>query len=365
MSPLSLPDRLLLGPGPSNVSEEVRAALARPLVGHLDPAFLALLDEIQLMLRRVFRAESAFAFPLSGTGSAGMEACLVNLLEPGETALVAVNGVFGERISTIAERAGAVVRRVEAEMGEAVPVEKLLAEIQARRPALVALVHAETSTGVEQPIAEVARAARAAGALVLVDCVTSLSGIDVRFDDWHVDAAYSGTQKCLACPPGLSPIALGPRALARLERRARPVQSWYLDFTLIGRYLGASRVYHHTAPISMIYALHAALERVLAEGLEARFARHRAASQRLVAGLEARGFRMLVAPELRLPMLNAVIPPVPDEAALRRRLLETHGIEVGGGLGKLAGRIWRIGLMGDNARPEVVDRLLAALDASL
>jgi len=365
MSPLSLPDRLLLGPGPSNVSDEVRAALARPLIGHLDPAFLALLDEIQVMLRRIFKSESAFAFPLSGTGSAGMEACLVNLLEPGETALVAVNGVFGERISAIAERAGARVVRVEAEMGHAVPVEKLLAEIGARRPALVALVHAETSTGVEQPIAEVARAARAAGALVLVDCVTSLSGIDVRFDDWQIDAAYSGTQKCLACPPGLSPIALGPRALARLERRSRPVQSWYLDFSLIGRYLGASRVYHHTAPISMIYGLHAALERVLAEGLDARFARHRAASQRLVAGLEARGFRMLVAPGLRLPMLNAVTPPVPDEADLRRKLLDRHGIEVGGGLGKLAGRVWRIGLMGENARPEVVDRLLGALDALL
>ena len=357
-----MPDRLLLGPGPSNVSEDVRAALARPLVGHLDPAFLALLDDMQGQLRRVFRSESAFAFPLSGTGSAGMEACLVNLLEPGETVLVGVNGVFGERISAIAERAGARVARVEAEMGEIVPVARTIAEIEARKPALVALVHAETSTGVEQPIAEIARAARAHGALVLVDCVTSLSGIDVRFDDWQIDAAYSGTQKCLACPPGLSPIALGPRALARLERRTRPVQSWYLDFTLIGRYLGATRVYHHTAPISMIYALHAALERVLAEGLEARFARHRDASRRLVEGLEARGFRMLVPPEHRLPMLNSVFPPGPDEAALRKQLLDRHGIEVGGGLGKLAGRIWRIGLMGENARPEVVARLLAALD---
>ena len=365
MSTAALPERLLLGPGPSNVSEEVRRAMARPLVGHLDPAFLALLDDLSQKLRALWKSESAFAFPLSGTGSAGMEACLVNLLEPGETVLVAVNGVFGERISAIAERAGARVLRVEAEMGEIVPPERFIAEIAAREPALVALVHAETSTGAAQPLAEIARAARRAGALVLADCVTSLAGMDVRFDEWQLDAAYSGTQKCLACPPGLSPIALGPRALARLARRTRPVQSWYLDFTLIGRYLGASRVYHHTAPISMIYGLHAALERVLAEGLEARFARHRAASQRLVAGLEARGFRMLVAPELRLPMLNAVLPPVPDEAALRRRLLESHGIEVGGGLGKLAGRIWRIGLMGENARPEVVDRLLGALDASL
>jgi alanine-glyoxylate transaminase / serine-glyoxylate transaminase / serine-pyruvate transaminase len=364
MSAASLPERLLLGPGPSNVSAEVRSALARPLVGHLDPAFLALLDELQLRLRRLWKSESAFAFPLSGTGSAGMEACLVNLLEPGETALVAVNGVFGERIATIAERAGARVLRVEAEMGEIVPPERFIAEIEARRPALVALVHAETSTGVEQPIAEIARAARRAGALVLADCVTSLAGIDVRFDEWQLDAAYSGTQKCLGCPPGLSPVALSERALARLDRRTRPVQSWYLDFSLIGRYLGASRVYHHTAPISMIYALDAAVERALDEGLEARFARHRDASARLVAGLEPLGFRMLVPPAHRLPMLNSVIPPV-DEAPLRARLLAEHGIEVGGGLGKLAGRIWRIGLMGENARPEVVDRLLAALRALL
>ena len=364
MSAASLPERLLLGPGPSNVSAEVRSALARPLVGHLDPAFLALLDELQLRLRQLWQSESAFAFPLSGTGSAGMEACLVNLLEPGETVLVAVTGVFGERISAIAERAGARVLRVEAEMGEIVPPERFIAEIEARRPALVALVHAETSTGVEQPIAEIARAARRAGALVLADCVTSLAGIDVRFDDWQLDAAYSGTQKCLGCPPGLSPVALGERALARLDRRARPVQSWYLDFSLIGRYLGASRVYHHTAPISMIYALQAAVDRALDEGLEVRFARHRDASARLVAGLEPLGFRMLVEPAHRLPMLNSVIPPV-DEAPLRARLLAEHGIEVGGGLGKLAGRIWRIGLMGENARPEVVDRLLAALRALL
>jgi alanine-glyoxylate transaminase/serine-glyoxylate transaminase/serine-pyruvate transaminase len=225
----------------------------------------------------------------------------------------------------------------------------------------VALVHAETSTGVAQPVAEVARAARASGAQVVVDCVTSLSGMAVRIDDWQIDAAYSGTQKCLACPPGLSPLAFGPRALERLDRRQRPVQSWYLDLSLIGRYFGEKRVYHHTAPISMIYALHEALARVLAEGLEPRFARHRAAHERLVAGLETLGFQMLVAAPYRLPMLNSVVPPFADEAAVRRRLLEAHGIEVGGGLGKLAGRIWRIGLMGENARPEIVDRLLAAI----
>jgi len=362
MNPAEMPERLLLGPGPCNVSDEVRAALARPLVGHLDPAFLALLDELQGQLARVFRAPAgSLVLPISGTGSAGMEACLVNLLEPGDGLLVAVNGVFGERMAAIGERCGARVQRVDAEMGEIVPPERLLAEIEARRPDVVALVHAETSTGVAQPVIEVARAARAAGSLVVLDCVTSLSGMDVRMDDWQIDAAYSGTQKCLACPPGLSPLAFGPRALARLERRKRPVQSWYLDLSLIGRYFGEKRVYHHTAPISMIYALHAALSRVLAEGLEARFARHRAAHERLVAGLEPLGFRFPVARAHRLPMLNAVVPPVADEAALRRALLERHGIEVGGGLGKLAGQIWRIGLMGENARPEIVDRLLAAV----
>jgi alanine-glyoxylate transaminase/serine-glyoxylate transaminase/serine-pyruvate transaminase len=362
MNAFEMPERLLLGPGPCNVSEEVRAALARPLVGHLDPAFLALLDELQGQLLQVFRAPSgSLALPISGTGSAGMEACLVNLLEPGETLLVAVNGVFGERMATIGERLGARVVRVEAEMGEIVEPSRLAAEIEARRPDVVALVHAETSTGVAQPVPEIARAARASGALVVLDCVTSLSGMDVRMEEWQVDAIYSGTQKCLACPPGLSPLAFAPRALARLERRKRPVQSWYLDLSLIGRYFGEKRVYHHTAPISMIYALHAALARVLAEGLEARFARHRAAHDDWSQGSGPLGFRMLVAREHRLPMLNTVVPPFADEAAMRRRLLDEHGIEVGGGLGKLASRVWRIGLMGDNARPEVVDRLLAAI----
>jgi len=356
-----MPERLLLGPGPSDVSAEVRAALARPLVGHLDPSFLALLDDVQAKLRAVFKTQAPLVLPISATGSAGMEACLVNLLEPGDSLLVGVNGVFGERMCAIGERCGARVLRVEVEMGEILPPERMAAEIAARRPDVVALVHAETSTGVAQPVEAIARAARAAGSLFVLDCVTSLSGMDVRLDDWGIDAAYSGTQKCLACPPGLSPLAFGPRALERLERRKQPVQSWYLDLSLIGRYFGEKRVYHHTAPISMVYALHAALARVLDEGLDARFARHRAAHERLVAGLEPLGFRMQVAAPHRLPMLNAVVPPFADEAAIRRRLLDEHGIEVGGGLGKLAGRIWRIGLMGENARPEVVDRLLAAL----
>ena len=246
-------------------------------------------------------------------------------------------------------------------MGEIVEPARLIEAIDRHQPVVVALVHAETSTGVAQPVVEVARAAREHGALVVLDCVTSLSGMDVRFDDWGIDAAYSGTQKCLSCPPGLAPIAFGARALERIERRRTPVQSWYLDLTMIGRYFGRERVYHHTAPVSMILALHEALRRVLEEGLEARFERHAAAHAALVSGLEALGFSMLVPEVWRLPMLNTVVPPYADEAAVRRRLLEEHGIEIGAGLGKLAGRVWRIGLMGENARTEVVERLLTAL----
>jgi alanine-glyoxylate transaminase/serine-glyoxylate transaminase/serine-pyruvate transaminase len=335
--------------------------MAQPVIGHLDPAFLALLDEVQEMLRSLMRTSNALTLPISATGSAGMEACLVNLLEPDDTALIAVQGVFGERMTSIVQRIGATPIRVEAEMGEIIEPERALEVIREQEPNLVALVHAETSTGVARPVEEIARAARNAGALVVLDCVTSLSGMDVRIDDWNIDAAYSGTQKCLACPPGLSPVTFGPRALEKLERRRRPVQSWYLDLNLIGRYFGADRVYHHTAPVSLIMGLHAALRRILDEGLEARFDRHRRAHGELVDGLSTLGFEMLVDARYRLPMLNTVIPPVDDEAALRRRLLSDFDIEVGGGLGKLAGRVWRIGLMGDNASSEVVGRLLEAL----
>jgi alanine-glyoxylate transaminase/serine-glyoxylate transaminase/serine-pyruvate transaminase len=365
MNEKEIPDRLLLGPGPSNVSESVRRAMARPLLGHLDPAFLGTLDEVQEMLRRLFRTRNPLTVPISATGSAGMEACLVNLLEPGDTAVVLVQGVFGERMCSIAERARASAIRVEAEMGEAVSPEAVAEALERHEPEVVALVHAETSSGVAQPVAEIARMARDAGALVVLDCVTSLGGMDVRIDEWGVDAAYSATQKCLSCPPGLSPLTFGPRALERLERRRTPVQSWYLDLNLIAGYFGSGRVYHHTAPVSLVYALHESLRGILAEGLEERFDRHARAHAALVEGLEPLGFRFLVSPPIRLPMLNAVIPGAHDEARLRHRLLVEHGIEVGGGLGKLAGKVWRIGLMGENARPAVVERLLAALRASV
>jgi alanine-glyoxylate transaminase/serine-glyoxylate transaminase/serine-pyruvate transaminase len=365
MNEKDLPERLLLGPGPSNVASDVLRAMSRPTLGHLDPAFLEILDETQDLLRQVFRTENELTLPVSATGSAGMEACFVNLLEPSDTALVLVQGVFGERMCSVVERIGAQVARVEAEMGEIIPQARIMQALERYRPNVMALVHAETSTGIAQPVREAAQAAREAGALVVLDCVTSLSGMDVQIDGWGIDASYSGTQKCLSCPPGLSPLTFGPRAIERLERRRTPVQSWYLDLRMITRYFGSERVYHHTAPVNMVYALHEALRSVLAEGMERRFARHRQAHLALVQGLEAMGFRFLVPPQHRLPMLNTVIPPVEEEASLRRRLLREHGIEVGGGLGKLAGRVWRIGLMGENARAEVVDRLLTALRALL
>jgi alanine-glyoxylate transaminase / serine-glyoxylate transaminase / serine-pyruvate transaminase len=363
-----LPARLLLGPGPSNVPARVRAAISQPLLGHLDPAFLAILDEVQERLRRIFATESPLTLPLSATGSAGMEACLVNLLEPGEPVVVGVAGVFGERMAEVAGRAGARVSRVETEPGTPLPADAMEEAIRRVRPRAVAFVHAETSTGVLQPVEEIAAAAREAGALVVLDCVTSLAGVPVALDAWGVDAAYAATQKCLSCPPGLSPVSFGERAVARVRARARPVQSWYLDVSLLSGYYGAGeRVYHHTAPVSAIFGLCEALRIVEEEGLEARFARHRRAAAALLEALAPLGFAPLVEEPFRLPPLTTLRLPGAalraGEAALRRRLLDEHGIEVGGGLGKLAGRIWRVGLMGENAREEHAARLAEELRA--
>jgi alanine-glyoxylate transaminase/serine-glyoxylate transaminase/serine-pyruvate transaminase len=343
--------------------------MAQPLVSHLDPAFLQLMEEVQERLRSVFDTRNRFTIPISGTGSAGMEACFVNLLEPGDEVLVGVAGVFGERMCDVATRAGGRVSRVEAEPGTPLEAEAMAAAIARIRPALVAFVHAETSTGVHQPVEDIARAAREAGALVVLDCVTSFAGLPVRIDEWEIDAAYAGTQKCLSAPPGLAPLTLNERALGKLRARRTPVQSWYLDATLLSQYFGADRVYHHTAPISSVFALAEALLLVEEEGLEARFERHRHAGETLVTALEPLGFEPLVAAPHRLPMLSSL--RLPDgvqrsgEAGLRRRLLERHGIEVGGGLGKLTGTIWRVGLMGENARPASVELLCAALREEL
>ncbi len=362
----SPPERLLLGPGPSPVPAKVIEALTRPTLGHLDPDFLRLMDEVRAMLRDVFRTKNEVTFPLPGTGSAGMEACLVNLIEPGDEVLVLVNGYFGNRMADMAGRFGAAVRTLQARWGEGFDPAAVEEALRGRKTKLVAFVHAETSTGFRQEIPPIVGAAHRHGALAVVDAVTSLGGIPVEVDAWDIDAIYSGSQKCLGCPPGLAPLSFGPRALEALDRRKARVGSWYLDLSLLRKYWGADRVYHHTAPISMLYAFHEALRLVHEEGLENRWRRHADASARFVRGVGAMGLEMLVRPADRLPELNSVrVPAGADDKAVRRSLLLDHGIEIGGGLGELAGKIWRVGLMGEGARPEVVDRALAAFRAAL
>ncbi len=360
--PLEPPRRLLLGPGPSNADPRVLAALARPLVGHLDPYFLALMDEIQELLRYAWQTDNTLTVPISGTGTAGMEAAIANLVEPGDGVLVAQNGYFSLRQAEMARRYGARVATVERPWGEVFELDELVAALDEHRPALLALVHAETSTGACQPLAGLAAACRERDCLLLADTVTSLGGVPLALDADGIDAAYSGTQKCLGCPPGLAPLSFGPRAVERLERRTAPVGSWYLDLSLLAGYWGGGRSYHHTAPISMNYGLREALRLVAEEGLEARWRRHRDNAERLWAGLSELGLDCWVAAEHRLPTLTTVrVPDGLDPKQVPARLLAEHDIEIGGGLGELAGKVWRIGLMGTNSRPDVVARLLAAL----
>ena len=364
---LEPPSRLLLGPGPSNVHPRVLRALSTPVVGHLDPAYLTLMDETRRMLQHVFQTTNALTLPISATGSAGMEACFVNLLEPGDEAVVCVNGVFGTRMADIVGRCGATLHTVEAPWGRIVdPADVEAALAKCRQPKLVAVVHAETSTGAWQPLEEIGALAHAAGALFVVDTVTSLAGCPVRVDDWGIDACYSGTQKCLSCPPALAPLTFSERAVEVLQRRRSKVQSWYLDLTMITKYWGEERVYHHTAPISMSYALYEALRIVVEEGLAARWDRHRRNHEALAAGLEAIGLGLAAQEGHRLWQLNSVtIPDGVDDAAVRGRLLHEFGIEIGAGLGPLKGRTWRIGLMGENSRPASVLTLLEALERVL
>ncbi|GMW01975.1 MAG: 2-aminoethylphosphonate--pyruvate transaminase [Candidatus Hydrogenedentota bacterium] len=354
--------RILMGPGPSNAHPRVLRAMATPLVGHLDPDFLVIMDDVQTMLRTVFRTENPLTFAVSAPGSAGMEACLVNLLEPGDEAIIGINGVFGNRMADIVERCGAKAVRVEAPWGEPIDPDHIRTAISQSKPKLVAVVHAETSTGVRQPLESIGQLAHDAGALFVADTVTSLGGIDVRIDEWGIDAAYSGTQKCLSAPPGLSPVTFSERAVEAILKRKTKVQSWFLDVTLIRNYWGSDRVYHHTAPISSVYALREALRLVLEEGLEARFARHAMAHALLREGLEAMGFAFLVRPDYRLPQLNTVkIPEGVDDKAIRKRLLDEYNIEIGAALGAFAGKYWRIGLMGHTAVSNNVHALLSAL----
>ncbi len=343
--------------------------MSEPLLGHLDPAFLAIADEVQSLLRELFGTRNPLTLPLAATGSGGMQACFTNLLEPGDRVVIGVAGVFGERMCDVATRLGAHVTRVETAWATALSEDALIEAIARVRPRAVAMVHAETSTGVLQPIERTARAARESGALVILDCVTSLAGLPVALDAWGTDAAYSGTQKCLSAPPGLSPVSFSPRALEHIAARRTPVSSWYFDATLLAGYYGRERSYHHTAPISAIFGLRKTLQQVKEEGYEARFERHRRAAAYLISELEALGFTPLVKAEERLPMLTALRLPEhvlrAGEASVRRRLLNEHGIEVGGGLGKLAGSIWRVGLMGENARESCVDTLVSALRRAL
>ncbi|MFT3921963.1 MAG: alanine--glyoxylate aminotransferase family protein [Myxococcales bacterium] len=356
------PSRVLMGPGPSDVPASVLEALGRPTIGHLDPRFLGLLDETRSMLRVLFGTTNELTMPMSGTGSAGMETCVINVVEPGDRVLVGVHGVFGQRLAEVARRAGAEVVAVDCPWGRALDVEALRKAAQGRSFKLVCVVHAETSTGALTPLAPFRELADELGALLLVDAVTSLGGLPVEVDRAGVDLIYSGTQKCLSCPPGLSPISLSQRAQEVLQRRKIAVQSWYLDLSLIARYWGGERLYHHTAPINMLYGLHEALRLCLAEGLEARYARHALHSRALAAGLEALGLTLPVPAAERLPPLTLVsIPPSIDDARTRRQLLEQYGIEIGGGLGAFKGNAWRIGLMGASSTRRHVMLCLAAL----
>ena len=352
-----------MGPGPSDTHPRVLKAMATPLIGHLDPEFLHIMDEIKEMVQLTFQTKNQLSFVVSAPGSAGMETCLVNLLEPGDEALICVNGVFGNRMSDIVERCGAKLHRVDAPWGEPVDPQQVKDALEKCSPKIVAIVHAETSTGVLQPLEEISRITHEAGALFVVDAVTSYCGTPLKVDEWGIDAVYTGSQKCLSAPPGLSPVSFSDRAVAALDNRKTKVQSWFLDLTMVKNYwTGAKRAYHHTGPVSAMFALREALRLVLEEGLEERFERHERNHELLRDSLQDLGFDFLVKPEYRLPMLNAVkLPDGLDDASTRARLLSEFNIEVGGGLGDFAGKIWRVGLMGNSSSVNHINSLTGAL----
>jgi len=368
------PRRLLLGPGPSTPDPRVLHAMAAPLVGHLDPFFIETMTQVMDGLRRLWQTANHHTIPMSGTGTAGLEALMLNLVEPGDEVVVGVIGYFGERLAELARRAGATVRTIEAPYGEILDPADIARALETKPAKLVAVVHAETSTGACQPLEPIGRIVRERGGLLLADCVTSLGGMSVAVDDWLVDAVGSCSQKCIGAPPGLGPVTAGPRAMEAMRARRTKPATWYFDFELLFKYWGderretgdgRSRAFHHTAPVANIYGFKVALDLIHAEGMAARFARHRAAHERLVAGLEAMGLTLFTPASHRLPMLNVVnIPDGVDDMAVRRALLE-DGIEISGGFGPLAGKTWRIGLMGYNATPPVVDTLLDALSRQM
>jgi alanine-glyoxylate transaminase / serine-glyoxylate transaminase / serine-pyruvate transaminase len=366
---IELPDRLLLGPGPSNTPESVLKAMSQPTIGHLDPVFIEIMDDIKMMLQQTLQTNQPLTMPVSAPGSAGMEACFVNLVEPGDQVIVAVNGVFGLRMVENVKRTGATPVIAEFNWGEPVQPEQIEALIKSHPKAKVlAFVHAETSTGAMSDAASLCKLAKKYGLLSIVDTVTSWCGIEVDVDGWAADAVYSGTQKCLSAVPGISPVSFSEAAMDCMANRKLPVQSWFLDMNLIMKYWqeGAKRVYHHTAPVNTLYAIHEALRLVVEEGLETRWQRHWDAHKLLADGLADLGLELLVAKDARLPMLNAVkIPDDIDDGQVRSRLLNNYDIEIGAGLGPLSGKIWRIGLMGNNASATVVEKLLSAMQVVL
>jgi alanine-glyoxylate transaminase/serine-glyoxylate transaminase/serine-pyruvate transaminase len=362
LTPLEIPSRLLLGPGPSNAHPTVLQAMNTSPVGHLDPAFLALMDEIQSLLRYVWQTDNPLTIAVSGTGTAAMEATIANAVEPGDVVLIGVAGYFGNRLVDMAGRYGADVRSITKPWGQVFNLDELQTALKTHRPAILALVHAETSTGARQPLEGVADLCREFGTLLLVDTVTSLGGVPLFLDAWGVDLAYSCSQKGLGCPPGASPFTMSARAVEKLQQRQTKVANWYLDMLLLGKYWGAERTYHHTAPINLYYALREALRLLAEEGLANSWQRHQKNVEYLWQGLENLGLSMHVEQQYRLPTLTTVcIPAGVDGKAIARQLLNEHNIEIGGGLGELAGKVWRVGLMGFNSRKESVDQLLAAL----
>ena len=361
-SQLDVPPRLLLGPGPSNAHPRVLQALSMRQVGHLDPAFIELMNEVQELLRYAWQTDNQLTIPVSGTSSAAMEASLANTVEPGDAVLIGVNGYFGNRLADMAGRYGADVRCINKPWGQVFDLDELRAAMKEHRPAVLALVHAETSTGARQPLEGVGDLCREFDCLLLIDTVTSLGGVPLLLDEWQVDVAYSGSQKCLSCPPGLAPLTLGPRAVKKLQNRKNKVANWYLDMTLVSKYWGSERTYHHTAPINMNYGFREALRLVAEEGLEARWARHQATAELFWDGLAEMGLSCHVERQYRLPSLTTVaIPEGVDGKAVAGRLLREYNIEIAAGLGELGGKVWRVGLMGFNSRRENVVLLLGAL----
>ncbi|HIK31441.1 MAG TPA: alanine--glyoxylate aminotransferase family protein [Oscillatoriales cyanobacterium M59_W2019_021] len=362
VSALQMPDRLLLGPGPSNAHPAVLQAMSTPPVGHLDPTFLALMDEIQSLLRYVWQTQNPMTIAVSGTGTAAMEATIANSVQPGDIVCVGVAGYFGNRLVDMARRYGGDVRTISKPWGDVFSLEELRQALETYCPAILALVHAETSTGARQPLEGVGELCREFGCLLLVDTVTSLGGVPIFLDEWGVDLAYSCSQKGLGCSPGASPFTMSPKAWEKLQQRPNKVPNWYLDMTLLGKYWGSERMYHHTAPINLYYGLREALRLIAEEGLENCWQRHQQNAEYLWEQLEMLGLIPHVAREFRLPTLTTVrIPDGVDGKAISGKLLQEYNIEIGGGLGELAGQVWRVGLMGYNSRKESVDRLISAL----